>query len=108
MSRDVLGEFELRVLLAALRLDPNGYSVPIALELEERTGKTVAGAAVHIALQRLEKRGFLTSRLQPRDDGEKGRPRRHYQVTARGLERAQDARRCLERLWGDLEMETGA
>ena len=40
MVREMLGEFELRVLLAAMRLDPDGYSVPIALELEERTGKT--------------------------------------------------------------------
>jgi len=105
MVREMLGEFELRVLLAAMRLDPYGYSVPIALELEERTGKTVAGAAVHIALQRLENRGFLESRLEPRADGEKGRPRRHYAVTERGLLRAQDARRCLEGLWKDLAME---
>ena len=60
---------------------------------------------MHIALQRLEKRGFLESRLQPRADGEKGRPRRHYAVTERGLHRAQDARRCLEGLWKDLAME---
>lgn len=104
MTREALGEFEHRVLLTALRLSPDGYSVPITLELEERTGKTVAGAAVHIALRRLESRGFLESSLRPRADAKGGRPRRFYTVTEKGVLRLQDARRCFEQLWGDLEL----
>lgn len=104
VTKEALGEFEHRVLLAALRLNPDGYSVPIALELEERTGKAVAGAAVHIALRRLEQRGFLESSLRPRTDAKGGRPRRFYKVTERGAERLRDARQCFEKLWGDLEL----
>ncbi len=106
MTKEALGEFEHRVLLAALRLNPNGYSVPIALELEERTGKTVAGAAVHIALRRLETRGFLESSLRPREDAKGGRPRRFYKVTEKGVLRLRDARQCFEQLWGGLELVT--
>ena len=51
MARDALGEFEHRVLLAILRLEAESYSVPIVLELEEKTGKPVAPAAVYIALR---------------------------------------------------------
>ena len=105
MSKEALGEFEHRVLLAALRLDPDGYSVPIALELEERTGKTVVGAAVHIALRRLENRGLLESSLRPRTDAKGGRPRRFYRVTKKGILRLRDARECFERLWGDLDLD---
>ncbi len=54
MGREALGEFEHQVLLTILRLDAESYSVSIVLELEARTGKTVAPAAVHIALTRLE------------------------------------------------------
>ncbi len=103
MTREALGEFEHRVLLAALRLDPDGYSVPITLEIEKRTGKTVAGAAVHIALRRLEQRSFLESSLRPRADAKGGRPRRHYAVTERGMLRLQDAKSAFENLWSDLD-----
>ena len=37
MGREGLGEFEHRVLLAILRLGSESYSVPIVLELEQRT-----------------------------------------------------------------------
>jgi PadR family transcriptional regulator PadR len=104
MRREALGEFEHRVLLAALRLNPDGYSVPIALEIEEVTGKTVAGAAVHIALRRLENRGFLESYLRPREDSRGGRSKRCYRVTEKGIVRRQDARRSFEALWRDLDM----
>ena len=103
MGKEALGEFEHRVLLAALRLGANAYSVPIALELEEQTGKTVSGAAVHIALRRLESRGFLESSLHPRTDAKGGRPRRFYRVTEAGVLRLRDARRVFEQLWSGLE-----
>ncbi len=106
VTKEALGEFEHRVLLAALRLSPDGYSVPITLELEERTGKVVAGAAVHIALRRLEQRGLLESALRPRTDAKGGRPRRFYRVTDKGVLRLRDARHCFEQLWGDLELVT--
>ena len=45
MAKDLLGEFEHHVLLALLRRGEEGYSVPIVLELEERTGREVAPAS---------------------------------------------------------------
>jgi hypothetical protein len=53
-GRESLGEFEHQVLLAILRLGGEAYSVPIVLEIEERTGRDVAPAAVYIALHRLQ------------------------------------------------------
>ena len=45
MPRKTLGELEHQVLLAVLRLGGEAYSVPLVLELEERTGREVAQAA---------------------------------------------------------------
>ena len=101
MARDALGEFEHRVLLAILRLEAESYSVPIVLELEEKTGKPVAPAAVYIALRRLEKRGLVTSRLvEPDENG--GRERRYFRIEAEGLERLKESRRALLDLWEGL------
>jgi len=53
MPKETLGEFEHQVLLAILRLGGEAYSVPIVVELEQRTGREVAQAAVFIVLRRL-------------------------------------------------------
>ncbi|HIF06587.1 MAG TPA: hypothetical protein EYQ64_06425 [Gemmatimonadetes bacterium] len=45
---EVLGGFEHSVLLAIMRLDSSAYSVPIVLELEKQTGRSVAPAAVYV------------------------------------------------------------
>ena len=48
MTRESLGEFEQLVLLAVVRLgDENVYGVPIADEIERRTGRSVSPAAVY-------------------------------------------------------------
>ncbi len=49
MALDVLGGLELAVLVVLLDLGADAYSVPIVNELEKRTGKEVAAAAVYIA-----------------------------------------------------------
>ena len=99
MQKDLLGEFEHQVLLALLRLGADGYSVPIVLELEERTGREISAAAVHIALRRLEEKGLARSafRRAPSDEG--GRERRYYKLTAEGRQRLREARRIYLRLW---------
>jgi DNA-binding PadR family transcriptional regulator len=99
MSGDSLGEFEHQVLLAALRLGRGAYSVSIVVELEERTGREVAQAAVYITLHRLEEKGYLQSEL----DDSAGRTRRYVAVTEAGLAALRDRRRSLVRLWDGLE-----
>jgi len=101
MARDGLGEFEHRVLLAILRLGSESYSVPIVLEIEERTGKSVAPAAVYIALRRLEDKGLVSSTMTLAEDS--GRERRYFKVEDAGVERLRDSRRELEALWEGLD-----
>jgi DNA-binding PadR family transcriptional regulator len=99
MGRESLGEFEHQVLLAILRLGSESYSVPIVLELEERTERAVAPAAVYIALRRLEKRGLLSSRMDTGAPDEGGRPRRYFRLEPEALARLRESRRVLDRLW---------
>ncbi|MBC7922747.1 MAG: PadR family transcriptional regulator, partial [Ferruginibacter sp.] len=48
--RSDLGEFEEVVLLAVAVLTPRAYSVAVAEELEQETGRLVSTGAVHAAL----------------------------------------------------------
>ena len=55
-----LAEFELLVLLAALRLGPEeAYTVSIAEAIQQRTGRSVRRANVYTTLQRLEAKGLV-------------------------------------------------
>ena len=53
MTREALGEFEHMVLLAIIHLGDGVYGVPIVDEIQRRTGRTDAPAAVYITLRRL-------------------------------------------------------
>jgi DNA-binding PadR family transcriptional regulator len=99
MTKRTLGDFENQVLIAILRLGSESYSVPIVLELEERTRRTVSPAAVYIALRRLEKRGLVSSRLDTATPEEGGRPRRYFKLEPEALEQLEESRRTFERLW---------
>jgi len=98
MPRDALGELEHQVLLATLRLQPDSYSVSVVLEIEARTGRAPAQSAVFIAQRRLEAKGLLRSRLG-RQDGERGRLRRYFDLTPAGMDMLAEMRRSLLSLW---------
>ena len=102
----VLGEFEQIVLLAVLRLQegPEGaYGVPIHAELEKRARRRVARGAVYMTLDRLEKKGLLSSYATDPPPERGGRTRRCYQVTKTAIASLRASRRALERLWDGLE-----
>jgi PadR family transcriptional regulator PadR len=105
MGKQLLGEFEHQVLLALLRQGEEGYSVPVVAELEARTGREVAPAAVYIALRRLEKKGLLISQLRSAEPEDGGRERRYYTITPEGLTRMAEARDALMSLWDGLELK---
>ena len=60
---DHLGEFELLVLSALLRLGDDAYGVAIRAEIEERAGRNASIGAVYATLERLEKKGLIRSRM---------------------------------------------
>lgn len=110
MGKDLLGELEHQVLLAVLRLGEAAYSASIVLELEARTGREVAPAAVYIALRRLEEKGLAESVMRSAEAAEGGRMRRYFGVTAAGRALLRESRRRLVNLWDGLDaaLEEGA
>jgi DNA-binding PadR family transcriptional regulator len=101
-GRTVLGEFEHHVLLAALRLGRDAYSVALVLELERCTDREVSAAAVFIALRRLEEKGLVRSSTRVEGQLDR-RERRYYSVTRAGVSALRAARMRFLRLWDGLE-----
>ncbi len=103
MTREALGEFEHLVLLAILQLGTDVYGVPIVDEIERRTGRTVAPAAVYITLRRLEQKGLLESWMSAPTAERGGKARRCVKVTPAGLRLLRDSRQALDRMWQGLD-----
>jgi DNA-binding PadR family transcriptional regulator len=99
---EYLGNFDLMLLLALLRLGEEAYGVTIAQELEEQTGREVVVASVYATLDRLEERGLVTSRLGDPTPERGGRAKRYFRISADGIREVRDARRCLMNLWKGL------
>lgn len=79
-----LGELELVVLLAVLRLGDEAYGAAIRDEIRRRTGRAVTPGAVYPTLDRLEAKGFVQSRMGDPQPERGGRARRHFTLTRVG------------------------
>ena len=102
MSRENLGNFELMVLLALMRLGDEAYGVPIAETLEEALGREVAAASVYAALERLSQKGLAASRLGESTPERGGRAKKYFRITAKGLKEVHATRTALTGLWKGL------
>jgi DNA-binding PadR family transcriptional regulator len=103
MTREALGEFEHMVLVAILHLGDGTYGVPIVDEIQGRTGRTVAPAAVYVTLRRLEQKGLLTSWMSDSTPERGGKSRRCVKITGTGLESLRESRKVLDSMWKGLD-----
>jgi DNA-binding PadR family transcriptional regulator len=81
-----LAEFELLVMVAAMRLGTDeAHAVSIAADITQRTGRGVRRANVYMTLQRLEEKRLLTTALGDSRPERGGKPRRLVTPTREGL-----------------------
>ncbi len=98
-----LGEFERIVMAAVRRLDGEAYGTRIIQEIENATGTRVKSGSLYITLDRLEAKGYVTSRVADPEPGRGGRPKRYMTVTPAGLRILKEARDVMLTMWQGLE-----
>ncbi len=84
MKERSLGEFEELVLLMVAALHDEAYGVAILENLEEKLGRKVNVSAIHVALKRLENKGFVHSRFGGITSDRGGRRKKFYVITSAG------------------------
>jgi PadR family transcriptional regulator, regulatory protein PadR len=84
MKQHTLGEFEELVLLMVATLHDEAYGVAILEGLEEKLEKKVSISAIHVALKRIEDKGFVKSRFGGITEDRGGRRKKFYAVTGLG------------------------
>ena len=107
MTHHGLGEFEQMVLLAIAHLRGEAYGIPIVEEIERRTGRSVARAAVYITLRRLEEKGFVSSWMSDPTPERGGKARRCVRVEPAALELLRESRGAMEAMWRGLDPALG-
>jgi DNA-binding PadR family transcriptional regulator len=102
-----LGEFELLVMLAVIRLGDGAYGVPISREIERHTGRDVAFGTVYAALERLQSKGLVSSKMGEATPERGGRAKRYFRVTSTGLRTVRETKRSLTGFWKDVPALAG-
>lgn len=103
MTHQGLGEFEQIVLLAIAHLGGEAYGIPIVEEIERRTGRSAARAAVYVTLRRLEEKGFVSSRMSDPTPERGGKGRRYAKLQPAGARALREARQVAESMWQGLD-----
>ena len=102
MSHQGLGEFEQLVLLGIAHLDGDAYAIRIVEEIERRTGRQVARAAVYVTLRRLEEKGYVSSWMSDPTPERGGKGKRCVRMEAAGARALREAHERVARMWRGL------
>jgi PadR family transcriptional regulator, regulatory protein PadR len=98
-----LGEFEQITLLALLRLEPDAYGVAIRREIEARADRTVLLGAVYTTLDRMERKGLVTSWIGDPTPERGGRRKKFYRLEPEGAAALDASLRAVRQLVAGVE-----
>src|SRR4029453_8983768 len=102
MRTDSLGEFEQYLLLAVVHLGAGAYGVTIRQAIAFRTEREIAIGALYTSLDRLERKGYLRSKMSDPTPQRGGRSKRFFTLTAAGAAALRQSRERLTRMWEGL------
>ena len=107
-KKPYLGEFEELLLLAILRLRDNAYGMTIRQTVADATGRETSIGAIYTTLERMEQKGFITSRQGEATPERGGRAKRYFEITGTGSQALADAQRARDLLRGQPRVAGGA
>jgi PadR family transcriptional regulator PadR len=103
MKGERLGEFEEMVLLSLSWEEEKSNAVAIWDVLQKEGERAVSLGAIYAALDRLERKKFVTSWLGEPTRVQGGRRKRYYELTEEGSSTLAELRRIREHLWRGRE-----
>ena len=107
-KKTYLGELEQMVLWCVLRLGGDGYGASVLRELAGQVDRKLTTGALYATLDRLERKGMLSTRLADPEPGRGGRRKRYLTVTEAGRAALERTRRDWMRVWEGVPATLGA
>lgn len=99
MKGNNLGELEEIVLLLVGVLYDEAYGVAIQDEMKRNCGRKATLSTIHVALHRLEEKGYLESRFDGATNERGGRRKLLFRVTKSGQKALTTSRELRNQLW---------
>ncbi len=94
-----IGSLEEIILLLVMINQGKAYGAGLAELYKEHTGRSITIPAVHTVLKRLEKKGYVSSKMGGATAERGGRRKRLYEVTAAGHQVLTDLQETRQKLW---------
>ena len=99
-----LGEFEHIVLLTLVRLGDQAYGMSVRSTIHNLIKRDISIGAIYTTLERLQKKGYVDSRLGEATAKRGGRAKKYFSVTGKGRKALKEARANLEVLWQGIQI----
>ncbi len=94
----LLGEVEQLVLLAVLRLADEAYAVPIRALVKREAGVDLSRGTIYVTLERLERKGYVTSWFSDPQAVRGGKARRIFRLKPPGVAAVRASKLAVDRL----------
>ncbi|MEO9872497.1 PadR family transcriptional regulator [Ekhidna sp.] len=93
-----LGTLEEMILIILLMKEET-YGFEIAKEYKSQLNQSISLPAIHVVFKRLEKKGFVDSRMGDPTPERGGKGKRLYKATNKGYETAQELQHRRNEIW---------
>ncbi len=97
-----LSRKEELLLLAIWKLQDNAYGVPIRENVMKSTRKYWSIGAIYDVLDRLSRKGFVTTIIGEPAAERGGKSKRFYKITRHGFEALEEVKAIQNSMWSDL------
>jgi DNA-binding PadR family transcriptional regulator len=97
-EKGLLGELEQLVLLAVMNQSGEAYAVSIRDEIEARTRIALRRGSVYVTLDRLDRKGYVTSWMGEPTAERGGKAKRCFKLTASGKQALAAAESAVARM----------
>jgi DNA-binding PadR family transcriptional regulator len=104
----IVGEFEMLVLLALMRLGNGAFGAAIHREIEAKTDRELPPSAVYVTLERLEAKRMVVSYMGNPTHQRGGRRRKHYLLDTAGQRALVRAYRTFNAMTGGIQQDLEA
>jgi DNA-binding PadR family transcriptional regulator len=97
-ASNLLGEVEQLVLLSVLRLGDEAYAVPMRALIKQDAGVSLSRGTMYVTLERLERKGYVTSWFSDPQAVRGGKARRYFRLKPAGLKALERSQQALAEL----------
>jgi len=94
-----LTQLEEHILLSVFHLQENAYLITIRDFITKNTGKELSIGTIYVPMERLRRKGYLSTRIVKPAPKVGGRSVKYYHLTKEGMANLEKMKKVHDRMW---------